>query len=156
MLGRDRNERAAPAYRQLLDKIRVALEADNEVKWRDTIRLINETIDQHSIRWRMLMTFSDDEDVKHGLSEQAETKTEEYQAVDEFGNKLGKPSLEKFVCSCGSERCMAISVFGLPRPMFHGEIEPIQSQGMRDQRARVLKSTLWPSGASHPSTMVPG
>lgn len=56
--------------------------------------------------------------------------------------KIAKTVRVAVVCSCGLTRCGAIRVFGLPRPVFAAEIQPIPSQYQRDQRARVLRQTL--------------
>lgn len=44
------------------------------------------------------------------------------------------------VCSCGFTTCPVIGRYGLPRPVFHAEIEPIQSQCARDRRALELRA----------------
>lgn len=58
------------------------------------------------------------------------------------GAKIAKTTRVTVVCSCGLTRCGAIRIFGLPRPVFAAEIQPIPSQYQRDQRARVLRQTI--------------
>lgn len=59
-------------------------------------------------------------------------------------HKKGKAevALATVVCSCGSTTCSMISTFGLPRPIFHVDIEPIPSQVQRDLRAVALRGAM--------------
>lgn len=91
---------------------------------------------------------SEDDDIKHGDREgQDEVQVEYKSLVPDLGTEPGPlktkgVTKETLVCSCGSTRCFAIQYFGLPRPLFTSDIEPIPAQHIRDQRAETLKKTL--------------
>lgn len=56
-------------------------------------------------------------------------------------NKAVETMMTTLVCSCGSEHCGLISYYGLPRPLYHDAIEPLESM-RRDPTARTLKMEL--------------
>lgn len=88
----------------------------------------------------------DDDETKHGdredVAEQSvefEQKIEYVDATGQVRDKIVSTTKQTLVCSCGSTTCFAISAFGLPRPLFSSDIEPIPSQNIRDMRAYALK-----------------
>ncbi len=62
--------------------------------------------------------------VKAGLAEDLEAKAAS-KAI----------AMVAIVCSCGSMKCYMIRRYGLPRPVFHAEIEPVFPQSSRDRKA---------------------
>lgn len=51
-----------------------------------------------------------------------------------------KTQRQTLICSCGYKTCCMIGTFGLTVPTFKGDIEPIQSQMIRDRRALQIKA----------------
>ena len=91
-----------------------------------------------------------DETVTHAETDAEETSTRVQwcdacatftTTVCEHPAALKAPAtLETIVCSCGFTTCGAIGTFGLPRPIFVADIEPIPSQPQRDRTAVAIKA----------------
>ncbi len=96
-----------------------------------------------------------EEETKHGDDADAEVKYEEMLVANgviamtkaEEEALLAKKSVEAqttmqmILCSCGSPRCYAINRFGLPKPVFKQDIEPIGCQMTRDMTALRIKQS---------------
>ena len=85
------------------------------------------------------------EDVRHGEDEGRREIFTEIKVVDEktsVHSRITGIRRVLVLCSCGSAKCYAIDRFGLPSTTFHEQIEPIQPQSTRDQRALALRQGM--------------
>lgn len=97
----------------------------------------------------MYLEYETEEEVKHGDSDDQEVKYEEMlvekgllgETSEQAAAKAAKKAIEMvmIICSCGSPKCFAINRFGLPKPVFHENIEPIWDQMSRDLTALRIK-----------------
>jgi hypothetical protein len=78
--------------------------------------------------------------VKNGVIEYADTilGQEEMEAKKAMANVRMVPR----VCSCGSMRCSLIPFYGLPKPVFHAEIEPLPMMQRDPTAARMVQSGI--------------
>jgi hypothetical protein len=95
------------------------------------------------------MTFEteSEESERHGDNEDQEVVYQELLvkaglATDEQAIAASKAIAQTraipLVCSCGSMRCYMVRRYGLPKPTFHAEIEPVYPQASRDRKALTL------------------
>lgn len=90
-----------------------------------------------------------EEDIKHGEDEDAEVKYEERlvaaglmemtTAEQEAAKAKKAMEMVMILCSCGSPKCFAITRFGLPKPTWESDIQPIGCQMTRDKTALRMK-----------------
>lgn len=83
-------------------------------------------------------THGEDEDAEVRYQETVASELQEETDAALRAIEETRMAMEPIVCSCGSQRCYAISRFGLVRPLFVREIEPIGSQSQRDNLASQL------------------
>lgn len=92
-----------------------------------------------------------DDYIRHGDDEDQEVQYTELlvkeglledQAAIEAKKAIAKTRMVPLVCSCGSQKCYAINMFGLPQPTFQEHIEPVFPQMSRDNKARRMKADL--------------
>ncbi len=91
-----------------------------------------------------------EEEIKHGEDEDAELKYEERlvaagmleMTTAEMEAKKAKQAMDMvlILCSCGSPKCFAIRTFGLPKPTWEADIQPIGCQMTRDKTALRIKA----------------
>lgn len=85
-----------------------------------------------------------EETERHGDNEDQEVIYQELLVKSGLAEDLDAKAASKaiamvaIVCSCGSLKCYMIRRYGLPRPTFHVEIEPVFPQSSRDRKAEKM------------------